>query len=259
MTSIAADSSNRVHISHYGDGTLEYMTNSGEWESTTVENGATSYSWGGNSIATDSGNNVHIVYYDHSSQSIKYATNKSGDWTVSIIVQSTTNVPTNERTTVFTLSLAMDQNDNLHVAYMFQKIQTVSPYATLENFLRYATTKDVVPGTGNCREGSDWNCSTVDSGGMFPAIAIDAAGAVRISHYYSVVAELEETAYTLKHAKLEESGSWTKSNVLTLSWSLQLLWISMDIDSNNKSHITYTTMNHFVGLDEARVYYVREK
>lgn len=58
---------------------------------------------------------------------------------------------------------------------------------------------------------------------------------------------------------MDASGSWTFTEVLSIPWSLQLYDVSIGIDSRDKSHIAYTIMDHFAGIDEARVYYVREK
>ena len=72
-TSIALDSSDKVHISYQGNG-LKHTTNtSGLWVTETVDSSGGMYT----SIALDSSDKAHISYY---TGGLKYATNISGSW-----------------------------------------------------------------------------------------------------------------------------------------------------------------------------------
>ena len=121
--SIARDSSGNIHIAYYDNGNdknLKYATNSsGSWVTSSVDDtvidGADSRPYCGkyNSIAVDSSGYVHISYYDDSSnrdgQNLKYATNSSGSWEVTI-VDSTDNVG------LYT-SLALGFSGEVYISY----------------------------------------------------------------------------------------------------------------------------------------------
>ena len=113
-TSIALDSSNKVHISYFdsSDGNLKYATNaSGEWECETVD--TNDYVGMYISIALDSSNKVHISYHgwstDYPTSYLKYANNTSGYW-VTQTVNSGGNVGKYS-------SIALDSSDNVHISY----------------------------------------------------------------------------------------------------------------------------------------------
>ncbi len=82
-TSLAVDSSDKVHISYYDDSVynLKYATNvSGSWEINEVDR----YGWNTadpgaySSLALDSSDRVHISYFDGGSYDLKYAVNVGG-------------------------------------------------------------------------------------------------------------------------------------------------------------------------------------
>ncbi len=82
-TSIAVDSKNRIHIAYYdpnAPGNLMYATNKNgvwnEWQVELLDSGAGEYT----SIAIDGNDRVHISYYGNSTNSVKYITKVSGQW-----------------------------------------------------------------------------------------------------------------------------------------------------------------------------------
>ena len=103
-TSIAVDSSGKVHISYYDDAntSLKYVTNTtGAWMKTTLDNsGDVGYN---NSIAVDSGGKVHIGYTD---SALKYVTNASGHWVKKVVDDSG-----------ILGSIAVDSNGKVHISY----------------------------------------------------------------------------------------------------------------------------------------------
>ncbi|MFH0889067.1 MAG: hypothetical protein V1871_07670 [Planctomycetota bacterium] len=123
-TSIAIDSSNKVHISYwdYTNGDLKYATNaSGVWVCSTLD--SADRVGGYTSIAIDSNNKVHISYYDSTNSDLKYATNATGSWICSTI-DSTGDVGD------YT-SIAIDSNNKVHISY----------YDSINGDLKYATNK----------------------------------------------------------------------------------------------------------------------
>lgn len=131
-TSIALDSSDKVHISYQGNG-LKHTTNtSGLWVTETVDSsGGTYYT----SIALDSSDKVHVSYY---TGVLKYATNTSGSWVTETVDSSGGVYP----------SIALDSSDKAHISYY-------------TGGLKYATNTS-----------GSWVTETVDNGICIPALII---------------------------------------------------------------------------------------
>src|SRR3989304_2209561 len=111
-TSVAVDSTGRVHISYYdaANGDLKHAVNdAGIWVIETVDSagGVVWYS----SLAIDSAGKLHIGYYDFTNGDLKYTTNASGSWATPIIVDGTVGNRGKY------LSLALDSSDNAHISY----------------------------------------------------------------------------------------------------------------------------------------------
>jgi hypothetical protein len=95
--SIATDAQRNAHVVYHSDEYqkhLKYATNkSGQWEITLIDTTAVIGEF--NDIAVDDDGYVHIVYYDYNYQEVvggfikfgglKYATNKSGSWSITVI------------------------------------------------------------------------------------------------------------------------------------------------------------------------------
>ncbi len=234
--SIATDSNNKVHISYLdwnsGYYHLKYATNaSGSWDIKMVD--STGSLGEDTSLAIDSNNKVHISYlnYDGYDWALKYATNATGTWETYTI----DGVNGWGKST----SIAVDSNNNVHISY----------YGGFENYnytkhLKYATNKDVIPGTGNCYAGSDFNCITVDStgdAGQYSSIAIDSNNKVHISYYYS---DSTIPQGRLKYAT-NSSGSWTTTELPepdASDWFVGY-YTSIAVDLNNKVHISYQNVS----------------
>ncbi|HHT9112766.1 MAG TPA: hypothetical protein ACFYD0_05540, partial [Candidatus Wunengus sp. YC65] len=110
-TSIALDTSGKVHISYYSDLfiSLTYATNaSGAWVTTTVD--STSIMGGNTSMALDAAGNAHISYYGYAN-GLRYATNASGAW-VTTTVDSTVRIGEGSD-----VSIALDTSGNAHISY----------------------------------------------------------------------------------------------------------------------------------------------
>ncbi len=157
-TSIAVDSSDKVHISYYDwdNGDLKYTTNAtGLWIAETVDSpgdvGAHT------SIAIDSLDEVHISYYKFGQLNLKYANGTAGSWTIDT-------VDSPGEVGLYT-SMAIDSSDNAHISY----------YHWDNSDLKYATNA-----TGS------WVDETVDSPGdvgSYTSIAVDSSDWMHISYY----------------------------------------------------------------------------
>jgi len=220
-TSIALDSSGKVHISYNG---LRYATNvSGKWVTTTVDSSSNSDSdelGTYNSIALDSSGKVHIsysaYYYDNddgnenSRYHLKYATNASGAWVITT-VDSGSNSHDNLGSAN---SIALDSAGKAHISYC--EVDYGNDGLT---GLKYATNSS---GT--------WTTTTVDSSGSeegSTSIALDGSGKAHISY-------LDSDNYDLKYAT-NASGVWLTTTVDNSSRG----FTSIVLDSYDKAHISY--------------------
>ncbi len=99
--SIAIDANNCIHLSVSNQKNLFYASNeTGQWEFTDL--GVDGHY---TSIALDSQNNVYISYQD---KSLKYISNKTGEWMSKTIIESAN--------AGFHTSIAIDSNDEIHIS-----------------------------------------------------------------------------------------------------------------------------------------------
>ena len=164
-TSIALDSTDKVHISYY-DGypsyNLKYATNaSGSWTTTTVDSKGAVGKY--TSIALDTSGKAYISYYYRFA--LKYATNAFGIW-------MTSSVNNGEEVGEYS-SIALDTSGKAHISY----------YDAENADLKYATNAS-----------GAWVTTIVDSGGdvgQYSTIALDSSGKAHISYYDSSYHDLK--------------------------------------------------------------------
>jgi len=184
-TSIAIDSNDAVHISHYdyANDDLKYATcasscsSASSWTKISVDTtGNVGYY---TSLAIDSNDAVHISYRDTTNQALKYATCASS--CSSAVSWTTTSVDTTANVGAYT-SIAIDSNDAVHISY----------HDYTNEDLKCATDKS-----------GSWATTTVDSTGdvgSYTSIAIDSNDAVHISYF-------DETNDYLKLVVLDSSSN----------------------------------------------------
>jgi hypothetical protein len=196
------------------------------------------YRYEGNppSLVLDSGAKAHVVYYKAgASQDLMYATNATGTWVVSTIDAAGMVGPNP--------ALAIDHNDHLHVSYL----------DATNSKLKYATSKGVVPGNGNCSPGSNWDCEVVGPGSGDTALAVDSAGWVHLAYVYG----------NLSYAKRDPATkTWAISPVAsTGSWQLKIDEMAIALDSGGKAHVVYSLVDHRPDGTpyEADLFYIVEK
>ena len=209
-TSIALDSSGKVHISYYDytNADLKYATNaSGAWVTTTVDSSGQVGRY--TSIALDSSGKAHISYFDNTNRDLKYATNASGSWVAST-VDNSENVGSHT-------SIALDSSGNVYISY----------YAYQEDSRHDGDCKYATNVSGS------WVATTVDSSGQvgeYTSIALDSSGKAHISY-------LDDTNYGLKYAT-NASGSWVATTVDSGTYYVGE-YTSIALDSSGKAHISY--------------------
>ncbi len=224
---IAVDSNNKVHISYNvfdkknSKNFLRHATNaSGTWTIETVENGDVGWD---SSIAIDSNNKVHIAYVyvygtDDIYKGLKYATNKSGSWVITTVGESNADVG-------WASDIAIDSRNSVHIVY--HNYNNTDPSLT---FLKYATNKS-----------GSWVIKTVDAQSHPCAIAklvIDFSGNMHVVYRAS--------DKIIKHAK-NSVGNYSKIWTITTVYDADapdgtgvvVCCSSMDIDSNNITHILF--------------------
>lgn len=118
--SVAIDTNNSLYISYHDadDKTLKYATDaSGSWVDTAIAsienvvNGSIITIGIGNSIGLDSSKKAHIAFDDVANKALKYATNSSGSWVVSTLINP------NMYNEGSMPSLIIDSNNKIYIAY----------------------------------------------------------------------------------------------------------------------------------------------
>ena len=218
---ITIDANNALHISYY-DGSnydLKYAkcssscSSTSSWTTLLIDSDGQVGS--GNSLAVDSNNNPHISYYDFINQNLKYATCSSSCELISSWTNTTLDTTGNSGSDT---SIAIDSNDNIHIAYTGQFVINV-------NSLKYATD-----------ESGSWLYSTIETGtpsmssGIENSIAIDSNDNIHISYYNSANGLNYATDYT---------GTWVISTLDTPRFS-STRYTDIAIDSGDNIHISYS-------------------
>ena len=229
---IATDSNNKIHISHESDDLdLLYTTNdSGDWATTVIEN--TGIEIGKYStIAVDSSNKVHITYFENTNYeqigedtllygNLKYATNESGSWKVSVLDTGSGITP----------RIYVDENDNAHIVHTNLGVADLNSVLDL----KYTTNKY-----------GSWETITINSGvakGTDASIAVDSNGKIHIScrNEEGVGISPEGGMGGLRYVT-NESGPWTWYDIDTIETAGNDGDITLDY--NGKVHISYLDKN----------------
>jgi hypothetical protein len=197
--SIALDYSwGYVHISYYDatNGDLKYTHWTGtEWHIFSVDTP-------GNvgldtSLAMDTGNRAHISYFDYTYEYVKYATNISGPWDISGVIQTGEFSDT---------SIALDSSSYPHIAYF----DTGDGVYTL----RHAQWT-----------GSTWEIEQVDSNtwvGESNSIAIDSLDQPHISYFDYTNGDLKYARYGPNVGiNLTTFSALSIDNTILLNWSVE--------------------------------------
>lgn len=215
--SIALDSNDYPHISHYksGDnyGDLKYAKWTGtEWENTAIDTSEITGLY--SSICIDSNDYPHISYYDYSDDNLNYVKWTGTDWDYDTVDYS--------GDVGRWCSLALDSNGNPHISY------------------RDSTNKDLKYAY---KTGSGWTDETVVSTGdvgYFTSIALDSNDYPRISY----VGLSSNGTFYLKH--IQWTGNSWKYNTLFIDIGTGIIdegesygFSSLAIDTDDKSHIAY--------------------
>ncbi len=161
------------------------------------------------SMVLDSNDKAYIVYYDFANNSLKYATDVSGQW----VKQTITN-PAGHY-----ISLAIDSGNNLHVSF----------YDPINGDLKYA----------NKPAGGSWAVTTIDSNGnvgLYSSIVTDSNSNIHVSYY-------DLTNGDLKYVTKTPSGSW--SSPLTIdSAGVVGFANSIAVGPSNRVHICYLDISN---------------
>ncbi len=146
--SIAVGGTGNIHISYHDSGSLNHAANdSGVWVTAALPSPTDLGKK--TSIALDSSGKLHISYLDHTTDTLKYATNASGTWVAESVGPAR----------IFNTSIAWDASDSVHIAYRDH------------DGLGYAIKASGV-----------WMTETADAdGGVGNAIAVDKSGKIHIA------------------------------------------------------------------------------
>ena len=162
------------------------------WDKTVIDESSDVLgSW--NSMAIDSHNRIHISYFDQTLEALKYATNTTGNWVISIIDRDGA---VGQKSV-----LRLDANDGLHILYYDSS-------ANKENYL--VNTQGV------------WMKTTIedpDNAG-FGSLALDSNGRAHVS-YFDITTNSLKYAVTINLPSAPTSFAAQRGNAqVNLSWLL---------------------------------------
>ncbi len=204
--SLAVAPNGSLHVAYSSAYELTYANNTaGSWMRQTVDREGVEAV----DLAIDADGFSHIVYLATSDDTVRYATNRTGLWTTTIIDDMS---PSYSYDYIdYRFSIAVDAAGFVHVTY----------YDLDGGDLRYATN----------RYGS-WSTQAVDTAGTVGAtssLAVDAAGKAYVAYYdYSH----DDLLYATN-----ASGVWTQQTVA--SSGTVGVYSALALDADGKAHIVY--------------------
>ena len=205
--SLALDAQGRDRLSFCGPGGVVYQALQavGTWNTVQVAPGASCFAA---PLAVGGDGSDHIIYVDANSNSLEYATDVSGSWSVSAI-------PGADGAEFYTL--AVDSGNHVHVAYLLFTGQTPNCYEIV-----YASNAS-----------GSWQSTVVASEQAYPAIAVDAHGAAHIAYLGQVQVNGEYPVHYLSDA----TGNWVDDVVAESSDSKSL--VTLAVDPAGHAHLVY--------------------
>ena len=212
-SSIAVDSNNKIHISHYDNinKDLRYCNNvAGSWSCEIVDSeGDVGRS---TTIAIDSNNKVHIAHSDLTNNKLRYCNNVAGSWSCVVVDNARDNTGKN--------SIAIDSNNKVYISH--------------HDEARFRYCNNVA---------GSWSCQLLDyqnyAERTMSSIAIDSNNKVYIAHQHRIATD-GTLSETLRYCN-NVAGSWSCSNVDVVGNLYRSLGnqVSIALDSNNKVYISH--------------------
>jgi hypothetical protein len=203
MTSIALDSKGHPHISYWdSNDDLKYANWTGtQWMIQSLDSvGSRSHY---SSIALDNNDYPHISYVDSTNDLLKYTTWNGTGWNISVVEAIGSNLRT---------SIDLNGSGSPRIGY----------HNSVSRDVRYAAWN-----------GTAWNIDIVDPGlGM----GENCLSMVLDGNYNPHFSYCDAINGTMKYAKWTGS-MWSTEYVVATPWVN--MFASIDVDSNNRAHITY--------------------
>jgi hypothetical protein len=243
------DSNGYLYVSYYDNigQNLMFATNSGGVWTTEIVDNSDGINGQYNSIAVGGDGTVHICYYDYADDCLRYAVKSTGVWAISVVGVDDSVGKYN--------SMVLDEDGNAHIVYQ-DAHDEVMKYAnnvggtwqisTLYGFNVYATaltiTDDGILNTAFVGQNGkinyarlvagNWTMPEIvdDAPGISPGVDIDVVDG-KICVAYSSAAK------GLKFAVRNDLNDWAKEDVDSTSSTVS--WVSLDVDSLDRVHITY--------------------
>jgi len=219
-SSIAIDSSNGIHMSHFNNTGTDLMysncssgcNNAANWNTVALDSSG-NMGWY-TSIAVDSSNGVHVSYYNTTGH-LSYSNCSSGcgsaaNWNTVVVSTAV----------AWDTSIAIDSSNGVHVSYC----------NATEQSLVYSNC------SSGCNNAANWNTVTVASGGAgrHTSIAIDSSDGIHISCYNITSDDL---MYSNCSSGCTSVGNW--DTAIIDSGGNTGLYTSIALDSSDLPYISY--------------------
>lgn len=236
------------------------------WYDGVVDNDGAGYVGTHSDAAIDASGFMHVSYYDATNETLKYATNASGEWVTTTVEFTLGGSPT---LWIDATSIALDSAGNVYIAFadsytyslqyvtnvtgrwVTHTVDTTSGSSLVGFYVSLAMDSsdnlhisyyeyDWVSGEGwlkyatGSSGGASWALTRIDGGsganvGSFSSLALDSSDAIHISYR-------DETNETLKYAT-DSLGGWVSMTVDNTANVGRMS--SLALDSTNKAHISY--------------------